>query len=54
MGKIRVERVCAAKMIAVKFICVMALFLSEANAQQFNSDSWLSKAHGTITLIPTY
>jgi len=22
-------------------------------AQQFNSDSWLSKTHGTITLIPT-
>lgn len=23
-------------------------------AQQFNSDSWLSKPHGTITIIPTY
>src|SRR6476620_10574620 len=22
-------------------------------AQQFNSDSWLSKPHGTITIIPT-
>ena len=25
----------------------------EVNAQQFSSDSWLSKKHGTITLIPT-
>ena len=36
------------------FICMMVLFCSRTKAQQFNSDSWLSKAHGTITLIPTY
>lgn len=30
------------------------LFLTfGAHAQQYNSDSWLSKPHGTITLIPT-
>ena len=42
------------KLIAAKFICMMVLFCSETKAQQFNSDSWISKAHGTITLIPTY
>lgn len=30
------------------------IFISQsAFAQQYNSDSWLSKPHGTITLIPT-
>jgi hypothetical protein len=29
------------------------LNFTSVSAQQFNSDSWLSKAHGTITLIPT-
>src|SRR6476659_10181887 len=53
MKRSALKRVYAAKLIAVKFIC-MVLFLSETKAQQFNSDSWLSKAHGTITLIPTY
>src|SRR4051794_5430290 len=24
------------------------------SAQQFNSDSWLSKPHGMVTIIPTY
>src|SRR5580765_2285151 len=32
----------------------MLFFANESRAQQFNSDSWLSKAHGTITIIPTY
>lgn len=33
----------------------IALYLSTslAYAQQYNSDSWISKPHGTITLIPT-
>jgi len=35
---------------------LMALIVSinQTRAQQYNSDSWLSKAHGTITIIPTY
>ncbi|HTS44833.1 MAG TPA: hypothetical protein VMH01_10580 [Puia sp.] len=38
-------------------VSLVSLFLFSTNrsyAQQFNSDSWLSKAHGTITIIPTY
>lgn len=31
---------------------VLLISLS-VNAQQYNSDSWVSKPHGTITLIPT-
>src|SRR6186713_3409944 len=53
MKKSALKKVYTAKLIAVNFIC-MVLFLSETKAQQFNSDSWISKAHGTITLIPTY
>jgi hypothetical protein len=29
------------------------VIFDESRAQQFNSDSWLSKPHGTVTLIPT-
>ena len=36
----------------LSFICAM-LLSTQTIAQQFNSDSWLSKPHGTITLIPT-
>ena len=32
----------------------MTLFINHIHAQQFNSDSWISKPHGTITLIPTF
>jgi hypothetical protein len=32
----------------------MNLLGTQANAQQYNSDSWLSKKHGTVTIIPTY
>ena len=32
---------------------IVVLPWGEVNAQQFSSDSWLSKKHGTITLIPT-
>ena len=34
------------------FTC-MLFPLTAVHAQQFNSDSWLSKPHGTITIIPT-
>src|SRR5215510_9167206 len=37
----------------VRAILIILLFINQANAQQFNSDSWLSKPHGTITIIPT-
>ena len=39
--------------VLIKWICVMTMLIGRANAQQFNSDSWISKPHGTITLIPT-
>jgi hypothetical protein len=42
----------AFKFLPIALICTMGF--SVAHAQQFNSDSWLSKPHGTITLIPTY
>jgi hypothetical protein len=35
-------------------LCLMiSLWVSTVHAQQFNSDSWLSKKHGVVTLIPT-
>src|SRR5438045_7410206 len=33
--------------------CVLILSTITIFAQQFNSDSWLSKAHGVVTIIPT-
>jgi len=33
---------------------ILISFLVHSNAQQFNSDSWLSKPHGMVTLIPTF
>ncbi|HEY6503710.1 MAG TPA: hypothetical protein VIZ28_07050 [Chitinophagaceae bacterium] len=35
------------------FVFLLFLSIGPARAQQFNSDSWISKAHGTITIIPT-
>lgn len=35
--------------ILIIFLC----YVRTAHAQQYNSDSWLSKPHGTITIIPT-
>lgn len=34
-------------------LLIIMFLVLQGKAQQFNSDSWLSKAHGTITLIPT-
>lgn len=42
--------------------CILVMVMSASmmlptftiSAQQFNSDSWLSKTHGTITIIPTW
>lgn len=33
--------------------CLVAVMAIPVKAQQFSSDSWLSKKHGTITIIPT-
>jgi hypothetical protein len=44
---------CAYQFYIAIFICLILLLNLETNAQQFNSDSWVSKAHGTITIIPT-
>jgi hypothetical protein len=40
----------------VKSILAFVLFLwsGHTSAQQFNSDSWLSKPHGMMTIIPTF
>ena len=36
------------------FILILSIIMvQKVHAQQYNSDSWLSKPHGTITLIPT-
>lgn len=35
------------------WIILIFLFIDQAKAQQYNSDSWLSKPHGTVTVIPT-
>jgi len=34
-------------------LCMATIFIETSFAQQFNSDSWLSKQHGTVTIIPT-
>lgn len=36
------------------FFCVTVLMPDQVKSQQFNSDSWLSKPHGTVTIIPTW
>ncbi len=33
--------------------CVLILLPLFGSAQQYNSDSWISKPEGTITIIPT-
>src|SRR5688572_3675443 len=44
-----------ARMVVQTHILIAMIFsFLSSNAQQFSSDSWLSKPHGTITLIPTY
>jgi hypothetical protein len=40
--------------IRLAYLVITVLALSQARAQQFNSDSWLSKTHGAITIIPTF
>ncbi len=53
MKKLSLKKSPCAKYISAFLICLTCLSIKETNAQQFNSDSWLSKAHGTITIIPT-
>jgi hypothetical protein len=36
-------------------LLILVIFISNPlYSQQFNSDSWISKAHGTVTIITTY
>ena len=44
MKKSALKKCMPPKLIAVNFICMMVLFLSETKAQQFNSDSWIVKS----------
>ena len=53
MGKYKLKRVAIFNIIVAILCSWMTLSTIESRAQQFNSDSWLSKAHGTITIIPT-
>ncbi len=53
MKKLSLSKPGITKRIMTALICLTALSLKEIKAQQFNSDSWLSKPHGTITIIPT-
>jgi hypothetical protein len=39
---------------ATSLLLTVALMCAPAEAQQFNSDSYLSKPHGTVTIIPTF
>lgn len=34
-------------------VCTLLIFAEKVQAQQYNSDSFLSKPHGTMTIIPT-
>ena len=42
----------------IQFRLIIALIIliwaKDASGQQFNSDSWLSKPHGVMTIIPTF
>ncbi len=44
----------AANFLKVGIFFIITSLADRSYAQQFNSDSWLSKAHGTITIIPTF
>ena len=38
----------------MSLMVLMFIMMSQVHAQQFNSDSWLSKPHGVMTIIPTF
>ena len=44
---------CCMKLLCMAFISATLFTYQSVSAQQFNSDSWLSKEHGIVTLIPT-
>jgi hypothetical protein len=46
----RLIKICSYKVV---MIYIMLASPNKNYAQQYNSDSWLSKPHGTITIIPT-
>jgi hypothetical protein len=47
------KKVNAIRLISFYTFGLMTLLVHKPKCQQFNSDSYLSKKHGTITLIPT-
>ena len=54
MKKSRLKHFYNVRLALLILIFMIGLSINTAKAQQFNSDSWLSKPHGTITLIPTW
>jgi len=42
------------KITSVILFCIVVITSNTTKAQQFNSDSWISKEHGTVTVIATY
>lgn len=53
MNKILLIRIWVKKFITPLLISSLVISGFQGYTQQFNSDSWLSKPHGTITIIPT-
>ena len=47
-----INAIAAVRKPGVMIICFLVLVIT-ASSQQYNSDSWLSKPHGMVTLIPT-
>src|SRR4030095_2780202 len=54
MRKSQLTNSCTARILRTNLICLIIFLTGRASAQQFNSDSWLSKPNGTITIIPTF
>jgi hypothetical protein len=54
MHATELARILKTNVVAKSLWCTLGLPINATHAQQFNSDSWLSKPHGTITLIPTF
>ena len=44
---------CNPRTLRANLIVLIIFLTSQVSGQQFNSDSWLSKPNGTITIIPT-
>jgi hypothetical protein len=53
MKKSRLVLFYASKFRKARWVVLLILLASQSYAQQYNSDSWLSKPHGMVTIIPT-